>query len=232
MSDNEEYYNEEENYYQEPEEEENYYQEPEEESYDEPEQQCDQNTENCDAAFNFGSIKDALAGFGSGKMSDIVGEIKSLAGGDGNLSNIMSSGGLESIASGLIANAAHRFFGINPETGRIIGAIAGNIIFNLSGKHNSLGDIGKLVLENILSGKFKRKIKPFVSPTPGIKSFHLDFYRERDRCLRERVLFEDPEFSAHNSSLYYSKAPKYDIEWKRPAVRLNFLCYKHAHFRK
>lgn len=70
----------------------------------------------------------------------------------------MASGGLATVASGLIANAAHHFFGINPETGRIIGAIAGNVLFNLGGKHNSLGDIGKLVLDNILSGKFKRKV--------------------------------------------------------------------------
>lgn len=44
----------------------------------------------------------------------------------------------------------------------------------------------------------------------------MDFYQERDRCLRERILFEDPEFPAQDSSLYYSKRPKYNVEWKRP----------------
>lgn len=76
----------------------------------------------------------------------------------------MASGGLAGVASGLIANAAHKFFGINPETGRIIGAIAGNLIFRLGGKHNSLSDIGKLVLDNIISGKFKRKVHSLFHP--------------------------------------------------------------------
>lgn len=74
---------------------------------------------------------------------------------------MMASGGLEAVASGVIANAAHHFFGINPETGRIIGAIAGNIIFNLGGKDNSLSGIGKMVLDNIISGKYKRKVRAF-----------------------------------------------------------------------
>lgn len=153
-------------------------------------------------------------------MSDIVSELKNLAGGGdeaGNslylsvvlirflgLSNLIASGGLAAAASSLISSASHHFFGINPETGRIIGAIAGNLIFNLGGKHNSLGDIGKLILDNILSGKFKRKarpvqvfqvyenifqIKPFVSPTPNARSFNLNFYQERDRCLQSKALF-------------------------------------------
>lgn len=127
---------------------------------------------------------------------------------------------MEAIASTLIATAAHKFFGVNPDTGRIIGAIAGNVIFQLGGNHNSLGDIGKIVLDNIVSGKFKRKVDPFVSTTGTIKTLGLDFHTERDRCLQERRLFEDPEFPAVDSSLYYSKRPKYDIEWKRPAVRI------------
>ena len=161
-------------------------------------------------------------------------------------------GGFESLASNLISSAAHKFLNIDPSTGAIIGAIAGNLwaaaivcvhmlfvcsLFNLGGKHNSLSGVGKLVLDNLLSGKFRRKasergqkacargdggclqVEPFVSPTPGVKSFNLDFARERDRCLRERVLFEDPEFPANDRSLFYSKAPKQRVEWLRPAVR-------------
>ncbi|KAI6214113.1 Calpain catalytic domain-containing protein [Aphelenchoides besseyi] len=169
-------------------------------------------------AFNFESLRGALDGFGSGGMSEIVNQIQSISGGQGGgLSNLISSGGFEAIASGVIANAAHKFLGINPDTGRIIGAIAGNLIFSLGGKHNSLSDTGKLILDGILSGKYKRDIKPFVSPTPGVRSFNLDFYKERERCLRERVLFEDPEFPAIDSSLYFSHPPKGHIEWKRPA---------------
>ncbi|KAI6175840.1 Calpain clp-1 [Aphelenchoides bicaudatus] len=185
-------------------------------------QQCDQNAQDCSSAFNLGSLKDALGGFGSGQMSDVVGELQKLGGGDGSgLSNMLASGGLAAVASGLIANATHHFFGINPETGRIIGAVASNIIFGLGGKHNTLSDIGKIILDNIISGKFKRNVRPFVSPTPGIKSFNLNFYQERDKCLRSRTLFEDPEFPAQDSSLYFSKRPKYNIEWKRPGEIVN-----------
>lgn len=35
-------------------------------------------------------------------------------------------------------------------------------LFNLGGKQNSLSDIGKLVLDNVLSGKFKRKVSLWV----------------------------------------------------------------------
>lgn len=79
----------------------------------------------------------------------------------------MASGGMSELVGNLIGSAAHRFFGINPETGRIIGAIAGNIIFNLGGKDNSLGGIGKLILDNIISGKFKRKVNFCVSQSSG-----------------------------------------------------------------
>lgn len=72
---------------------------------------------------------------------------------------MLASGGLEGLASGLIANAAHQFLGVNPETGKIIGAIAGNIIFNLGGKDNSLSNIGKIVLDNLISGKYHRKVR-------------------------------------------------------------------------
>ncbi|CAD5227137.1 unnamed protein product [Bursaphelenchus xylophilus] len=164
-----------------------------------------------------GFVKDAMDGFGGGSIHDVVDTIQNIAGGSGGLSNIMASGGLETIAAGLIATAAHKFFGINPDTGRIIGAIAGNVIFQLGGKHNSLSDIGKIVLDNIVSGKYKRKVDPFISPTPGVQSFNLDFNTERQRCLDERRLFEDPEFPAADSSLYFSKRPKMEIEWKRPA---------------
>ncbi|CAD5219944.1 unnamed protein product [Bursaphelenchus okinawaensis] len=168
-----------------------------------------------------GFVKDAMDGFGGGSIHDVVDSIQNIAGGSGGLTNILASGGLETIAAGLIATAAHKFFNVNPETGRIIGAIAGNVIFQLGGKHNSLSDIGKIVLDNIVSGKYKRKVDPFISPTPGVKSFNLDFNTERQRCLAEKRLFEDPEFPANESSLYFSQRPKMSIEWKRPAEIVN-----------
>jgi calpain len=136
------------------------------------------------------------------------------------LSNALASGQLGELAGQLISSAAHQFLGINPDTGRIIGAIAGNLIFGLGGGHNALGNIGKLVLDQLVSGRFHRPVHPFVSPRPDLPSFQLDFHAERDKCLREKRLFEDPEFPANDQSLYYSKASTKLIEWKRPGVSM------------
>lgn len=43
-----------------------------------------------------------------------------------------------------------------------------------------------------------------------------DFYKIRDDCLRNSILWEDPEFPAVDKSLYYSKLPDRHFEWKRP----------------
>lgn len=40
----------------------------------------------------------------------------------------------------------------------------------------------------------------------------------RRNCIKDKTLFEDPEFPATNSSLFYSKSPPGRVEWKRPAV--------------
>lgn len=40
----------------------------------------------------------------------------------------------------------------------LLGAVAGNVIFSLGGKDNSLGNIGKIILDNIISGKFRRDV--------------------------------------------------------------------------
>uniref|UniRef100_A0A914WWY2 Calpain catalytic domain-containing protein n=1 Tax=Plectus sambesii TaxID=2011161 RepID=A0A914WWY2_9BILA len=51
-------------------------------------------------------------------------------------------------------------------------------------------------------------------PRPGYEG--LDFYALRDKCLQDRVLFEDPEFPADDSSLFFSKAPPKRVTWLRP----------------
>ncbi|XGW32002.1 hypothetical protein V3C99_010295 [Haemonchus contortus] len=168
-------------------------------------------------------VKGALDGFGGSNLGDLVGSISQIAGGEGGLTNIMSSGGLESMVEKMLGEAAHRFLGINPETGAIIGAIAGNIIFNMGGRNNSLTSIGKLILDNIISGKYKRDVHPFVPPvpTPGATTFGLDFYKERERCLTSKILFEDPEFPAADRSLYFKTPPDQHVEWKRPGEIVN-----------
>ncbi|VDM56272.1 unnamed protein product [Angiostrongylus costaricensis] len=147
----------------------------------------------------------------------------------GNINPNRLNGGMVNIIGNLIGEAAHRFLGVDPATGRIIGAVAGNVIMGLGGKDNSLGNIGKVILDNIISGKFRRDVDPFVRPEPRpdrggtgpspiqpIPSHEpLDFYAERDRCLEKR-LFEDPHFPAQDSSLFYSRSPPKRIDWLRP----------------
>lgn len=44
-------------------------------------------------------------------------------------------------------------------------------------------------------------------------------YRElKNDCIRDAKLFEDPEFPATSSSLYFRKPPPGFVEWKRPGV--------------
>lgn len=47
-----------------------------------------------------------------------------------------------------------------------------------------------------------------------------DFNQIRQECLANGVLFEDPEFPATDSSLYFSRRPDRHVEWRRPMVKL------------
>lgn len=40
----------------------------------------------------------------------------------------------------------------------------------------------------------------------------------KKHCINDKTLFEDPEFPAVNSSLYFKKPPPGFVEWKRPGV--------------
>ncbi|CAH1119743.1 unnamed protein product [Phaedon cochleariae] len=48
-----------------------------------------------------------------------------------------------------------------------------------------------------------------------------DFYKLRDQCLQNGTLYEDPDFPAVDSSLFYSQRPDRYYEWKRPAEIVN-----------
>ncbi|XP_026481913.1 calpain-A-like isoform X3 [Ctenocephalides felis] len=43
-----------------------------------------------------------------------------------------------------------------------------------------------------------------------------DFYKLREQCLNSGTLFEDPDFPAEDSSLYFSKRPDRHFQWLRP----------------
>ncbi|ULU03285.1 hypothetical protein L3Y34_002688 [Caenorhabditis briggsae] len=178
---------------------------------------------------------------GGGGFGDILGGIGSLIGGGGggqynggggNVNPNRLNGGMVNIIGNLIGEAAHRFLGVDPSTGRIIGAVAGNVIMGLGGKDNSLGNIGKVILDNIISGKFRRDVDPFVRPgpdpdrggggqgpspiAPRPTTEPQDFYELRDQCLQNKQLFEDPQFQPVDSSLFFSKRPPKRVEWLRP----------------
>ena len=47
------------------------------------------------------------------------------------------------------------------------------------------------------------------------------FEETRKKCLDKGVLWEDPEFPASQSSVFYHQTPPFAFEWKRPSVRLS-----------
>ena len=46
----------------------------------------------------------------------------------------------------------------------------------------------------------------------------LSYAELKKHCLKEGVLFEDPDFPAVDGSLFFSKKPPRPFVWKRPAV--------------
>ncbi len=68
-------------------------------------------------------------------------------------------------------------------------------------------------------------IPPEPSPIPDVPRPEpgqgQEFNDLREACLRRRELFEDPDFPATDSSLFFSKRPPVRIQWLRPGVRTN-----------
>ncbi|XP_041838766.1 calpain-9 isoform X2 [Melanotaenia boesemani] len=69
----------------------------------------------------------------------------------------------------------------------------------------------KMPLQSTLSGRSADSIKAENTQMNG-KSFE----QLRDECLQKGVLFEDPDFPATDSSLFFSQSIPVDIKWKRP----------------
>ncbi|XP_074544239.1 calpain-9 [Halichoeres trimaculatus] len=66
-------------------------------------------------------------------------------------------------------------------------------------------------LQSTLSGRGSAPTKPLDTQSDG-KSFE----ELRQECLQKGVLFEDPDFPAADSSLFFSQNVPVNIEWKRP----------------
>ncbi|XP_043536953.1 calpain-9 [Chiloscyllium plagiosum] len=52
--------------------------------------------------------------------------------------------------------------------------------------------------------------------TIGVKARKATYQELKNLCLTQGVLYEDPEFPADESSLFYSEKPAVSFEWKRP----------------
>lgn len=53
---------------------------------------------------------------------------------------------------------------------------------------------------------------------PPRKLTGLTFEEIRDQCLKDGQLFEDPDFGAVDSNIFYSRSPPRPFVWKRPKV--------------
>ncbi|XP_060077139.1 calpain-B-like isoform X2 [Ylistrum balloti] len=62
-------------------------------------------------------------------------------------------------------------------------------------------------------GRATRKEKK--NPFAGVLNQSYD--QIKAKCLAEGILFEDPEFEASDSSIFFSKTPSRPFEWKRPS---------------
>ena len=50
-----------------------------------------------------------------------------------------------------------------------------------------------------------------------------EFERLRESCLKKGELFEDPDFPAVQTSIFYHQKPPFSFVWKRPKV--DFSCF-------
>ncbi|XP_056022361.1 calpain-9-like isoform X1 [Ostrea edulis] len=57
-----------------------------------------------------------------------------------------------------------------------------------------------------------------------------NFDNIRSECLQRGRLYEDPEFLAHETSVYYSRSSSFKIEWKRPSEIAGLYRLKPAFF--
>lgn len=64
------------------------------------------------------------------------------------------------------------------------------------------------------SSKRKDDVSSVLPVHPDGKSYE----EIKSQCLRENKLFQDPDFPAVDSSIFFSRMPPRPFEWKRPSV--------------
>uniref|UniRef100_A0A0N5AK69 Calpain catalytic domain-containing protein n=1 Tax=Syphacia muris TaxID=451379 RepID=A0A0N5AK69_9BILA len=99
---------------------------------------------------------------------------------------------------------------IDRESGRILNAVRSNDMYKVGGGDNILTSTGKLILDNKLSKTFVEKTIQLHETSLYTKTTTpIDFEKERQRCLEQQVLFEDPYFPADDSSLFSNPKQTY-----------------------
>ena len=52
-----------------------------------------------------------------------------------------------------------------------------------------------------------------------------EFERLRESCLKKGELFEDPDFPAVQTSIFYHQKPPFSFVWKRPKVAFDLVSW-------
>ncbi|XP_066260253.1 calpain-B-like isoform X4 [Euwallacea similis] len=120
--------------------------------------------------------------------------------------------GVEKAVSGIFKNDSIKFIDVKEEQYQSLGRaeLEKNVQYNSK--------------ETLFSGDFKnsfarnKTIYKFGEKSSGFRSRGgpQDFYKLRDEHVENGTLFEDPDFPATDSSLYFSQRPDRHYEWKRP----------------
>ena len=70
-------------------------------------------------------------------------------------------------------------------------------------------------------GSASKSISKVTKPCDAVPHNGTPFADIKKHCLKEGVLFEDPDFPAVDESLFFSRKPPRPFVWKRPNVSLS-----------
>ncbi|XP_064089710.1 calpain-B-like isoform X11 [Macrobrachium nipponense] len=171
----------------------------------------------------------------SGIAANVIGGLSGGGSGGGGGGSMSQAGG--SIASNIIGKIVRGSQFSKKEDGEVLENLTQSHVD--PSKHRIFPDPGSLInsfmtkgayhLRNRLFGKGgdsvqRQKITPahsvfrFGERGSGLRPRGQvqDFASIRQQCIDEGVLFEDPDFPAQDSSIFFSRSPPKPFEWKRP----------------
>lgn len=74
-------------------------------------------------------------------------------------------------------------------------------------------------------GGAHKEISANAKPSDATPHNGVSFADIQKHCLKEGVLFEDPDFPAVDASMFFSKKPPRPFVWKRPKVFISSLYF-------